>query len=248
MTINNETIGISAEVAIAKSFNITVNPEYALRANKNIIDLLDSKKIIQIFQKENIPCPIKHIAESQNPVDFLLSEKKTLSIKTNKNNIGKAAPQIIGQPTSNTYFEYIEKYNIIPNFNLRNFLISRNLEDNYYNRGQVFKELSIKYIDILIDIYWKNIFDCDYLILFFNLDTFQNPLFNYKIWGKIIKSPFSDKKKFQFTRYLDKWNESTTLKYSNISIGEFQVHKNRDCFKFRFNMKGISELIEKNII
>lgn len=245
--MNNETIGISAEVAIAKAFKIKINYEYNLRAEENIVNLL-SEKIIQIFQNENIPYPIKHIAEDQNPIDFLLDSEKTLSVKTNKNNIGKAAPQNIGQPTSETYFKYIEKNNIIPNFNLQNFLKLKNLEDTYYNRGKIFKELTIEYIDILINMYWKNIFDCDYLILFYNLETFQNPLLNYRVWGKMIQSPFLDKTKFKFTRYLDKWNESTTLKYDNISIGEFQVHKNRNCFKFRFNMKGISELIEKNII
>lgn len=40
------------------------------------------------------------------------------------------------------------------------------------------------------------------------------------------------------------WNESNTVKYSNVSIGEFQVHNKRNCFKFRFNMDGINKLIE----
>ena len=41
-----------------------------------------------------------------------------------------------------------------------------------------------------------------------------------------------EKEKFTFTRQtIEKWNESNTVKYDGISIGEFQVHNNRNCFK-----------------
>lgn len=244
---NNETIGISAEVAIARAFNININPDYASRADNNVIDLLSKEKIIEIFKRENIPNPIEHIAEKQNPIDFNLSGNKSLSVKTNKNNIGKASPQNIGQPTDKTYFEYLKANNILPSFDVVEYFKQNNIEDNYENRAILFKKITIKHIDCLINMYWKNIFDCDYLILLFNLENREDPLQNYKVWGKNGKFPNWDKNKFQFTR-VDNWKESTTLKYQNISIGEFQVHNNRNCFKFRFNMKGIEELIEKNII
>ena len=57
MSINNETIGISMEVAIAKSFGILINPDYEKRSEKTIVDLLiqnDRKDKIQLtlFCKE----------------------------------------------------------------------------------------------------------------------------------------------------------------------------------------------------
>nr|WP_314115386.1 hypothetical protein [uncultured Leptotrichia sp.] len=248
MKNNNETIGISAEVAIAKAFDININPEYALRADNNIVNLLSKEKIVEIFNKENIPNPIEHIAEDKNPIDFKLFGNKSLSVKTNKNNIGKASPQNIGQPTDKTYFEYLKSNNIFPSFDITEYFKQNNIEDNYENRGHIFKKITIEHIDCLINMYWKNIFDCDYLILLFNLENGQEPLHNYKVWGKSGKLPNWNKDKFNFTKGLDSWNESTTLKYENISIGEFQVHNNRNCFKFRFNMKGIVKLIDENLI
>jgi hypothetical protein len=35
------------------------------------------------------------------------------------------------------------------------------------------------------------------------------------------------------------------LKYDGTTIGEFQVHKNRDCLKFRFSFENLLSIIEK---
>lgn len=249
MAINNESIGISAEVAIAKTYGVSINPDYVARAEKTIVDLLmENNNVATIFGREGIPTPIRHIAEFQNPVDFTLAGDKTLSVKTNQNDIGRAAPQYIGQPTQKTYFDYIQNNNIIPGFNIINELKSRGLADTYENRGKIFKYLSITYIDTLINMYWKNMFDCDYLILFYNLENHADPLRNYKVFGKKGTLPVWDKSKFSFTQTVDSWNESNTLKYCGISIGNFQVHRNRDCFKFRFDMKGIMGLLDAGLI
>ena len=70
MAINNESIGISAEVAIAKSFDLEINPNYVARSEKEIVDLLlENDNIQTIFTKEKIPTPKRHIAENQNPVE-----------------------------------------------------------------------------------------------------------------------------------------------------------------------------------
>ena len=37
------------------------------------------------------------------------------------------------------------------------------------------------------------------------------------------------------------WNESTTVKYNNVSIGEFQIHKKRDAVKFRFILENLKK-------
>lgn len=249
MSINNESIGIAVEVAIAKTFNVDINPAYVLRAEPEILDfLLDGKYIKDIFEIENLPTPISHIAEGQNPVDFILSNNKTLSVKTNQNSIGRAAPQHIGQPTCRSYFNYIETNNIISGFNLHNYLESKNMEDTAQNRAYVFKRLSIENIDILINMYWKNIFECDYLFFIYNLENKSNPLNNYRVFGKYGDLPKWDNGLFSFTQSLETWRESNTLKYDGISIGNFQVHNHRDCFKFRFNMKGIMTLLNSEKI
>ncbi|MBR1891056.1 MAG: hypothetical protein IJ811_01005 [Clostridia bacterium] len=249
MAINNESIGIAAEVAIAKTFNVKINPDYELRAEPGISEfLLGENYIKKIFEKEKIPTPVSHIAERQNPIDFILDDNKTLSVKTNQNQIGKAAPQHIGQPTNQTYFNFIESQGVIPEFTLKTYLANNNLTDTTENRKFVFKKISIEHIDVLINMYWKNIFECDYLLLLYNLENHANPLDNYRLFGKYGNLPNWDKTLFSFTRTLSTWKESTTLKYNGVSIGEFQAHNNRNCLKFRFIMKGIMKLLDSKLI
>ena len=80
MRINNETIGISAEVAIADHFNVFVDEFYRSRSNKQIVDL--SPVVKEAFNLKRSD-PIKLIARDQNPVDFLLADG-TLSVKLTK--------------------------------------------------------------------------------------------------------------------------------------------------------------------
>ncbi|MBD8941478.1 MAG: hypothetical protein EGR71_02900 [Clostridiales bacterium] len=246
MAVNNESIGISAEVAIAKSFGVKVNPYYEARAERAIVDLLlKNDNVKRIFDIESIPAPIEHIAEGQNPVDFVLTGNKSLSVKTNQEGLGKVAPQMIGQPTAETYFTYLERY--FSDFSLRDELIAEGMGDTYESRSYIFKKNSMNNTAAVVDMYWRNLFDCDYYLHFFNLDNYANPLNNYVLLGK-SEPPEWDNSKFSFTQSLSNWNESNTLKYCGISMGEFQVHRNRNCFKFRFNMKGIMDLLRRGLI
>ena len=53
MAINNESIGISAEVAIARSFGVRVNPYYEARSEPAIVNLLlKNDNVKRIFYKE----------------------------------------------------------------------------------------------------------------------------------------------------------------------------------------------------
>lgn len=243
MAINNESIGISAEVAIARSFGIKVNPYYEARAEQAIVELLlKNDNVKRIFNQEGIPAPIEHIAEGQNPVDFRLQGGKTLSVKTNQEGLGKVAPQCIGQPTAETYFNYLEKQ--FNDFSLRKKLAVEGLSDTYEHRSYIFKKYSMENTAAVVDMYWKNLFDCDYYIHFFNLDKHLDLINNYVLLGKSV-SPTWCNEKFSFTQRLETWNESNTLKYCGISIGEFQVHRKRNCFKFRFNVKGLMKLFSE---
>ena len=249
---NNEVIGISAEIAVADIFNVAIDSIYRTRGNEEIVNLL-KKNISKIFSDENIPLPFKHVAEGQNPIDFILNNDETLSVKTNKRQLGKVAPQIIGQPTNETYFLNMKnKFPNITEFDIINELKKRKVEDNYENRSKIFKEISIKYIDIIINEYWKNLVECDYLLFFYDIvDKNENVSKNsqYIVLRKELKLPNWSKENFSFTKSLENWNESNTVKYrinnikKPISIGEFQVHKNRNCFKFRFNIKNILKII-----
>lgn len=80
-----------------------------------------------------------------------------------------------------------------------------------------------------------------------NKSDYSNPLNNDVVLGK-AHPPVWDNSKFSFTQSLDSWNESKTLKYCGISMDEFQILRNRNCFKFRFNMNGVMEFIKQGLI
>ena len=91
----------------------------------------------RIFDDNDIPFPIIHIAENQSPIDFILEDNRTLSVKSNEKRLGKVAPQVIGQPTNETYFDFLySRFGYDINIELRN----RGLRDSYENRVFLFRE------------------------------------------------------------------------------------------------------------
>ncbi len=237
--VNNEQIGVSIEIAIADFFNIPVSDGYRTRGVTKIISSI-TPIISDIFSQNNVPKPTDHVAERQNSVDFILENNKTLSVKTNKQKLGKAAPQKIGQASSNTWFNILAEQ-----------LDIAYIPTNYEEKVRLFKIIALTRIDKLLSIYWGYMFDCDFLIHIFNVvDRNDQPTKNPKfIVFRKINSPIWDPDKITFTKpTVAEWNESNTVKYEydGVPIGEFQVHNNRDNFKFRFNMAGIAKLINGN--
>ena len=229
---NNEQIGISAEIAIAQAFCVNVSDSYRIRSDVDVVSAI-TPVVSEAFSLKHIPCPTKHVAENQNPHDFELRGGLTLSVKTNKGALGKVAPQIIGQPTSSTYFEHFSD------------LIHQAIPIDHRERCYLFKSFSIENIDLVMQKYWNNLFDSDYLIYFYNILD-RNGKLNIRpeyIVLSSLDSPEWNKNEFSFTQGIESWNESSTVKYKNLTIGEFQVHNNRDCFKFRFNMQSIIKLM-----
>jgi adenine-specific DNA-methyltransferase len=49
---------------------------------------------------------------------------------------------------------------------------------------------------------------------------------------------------FSFTKNIDTWVESCSMKIGNKTVAEFQVHNNRNCVKCRFSMNNISNLFD----
>lgn len=129
-------------------------------------------------------------------------------------------------------------------------MYGNNIPDNYNERCQLFKSVSISHIDEVMSIYWDNLFRCDFLLHIFDIIDNSGNLNNniqYLVYPYLDSKNF-DKSKFTFTQTAQSWNESNTVKYFGITIGEFQVHNNRDCFKFRFNMDGVNTLLNTGIL
>lgn len=245
--MNNETIGISAEVAIADEFNVAVSPFYRQRADEEIAESIRAI-VYNVFEEFEIPNPVEHIAENQNPIDFILENEETLSVKSNQKRLGKVAPQIIGQPTIETYFDFLYEHF---NFDIYGELRRLRLPDTYQNRTYIFKCFSIDNICVMLDVYWQYMFHCDHYLHFYNvLDRFGDLTNNPQciVLRNLPEHINLNPNLISFTRSLNTWNECNTVKYNGISIGEFQVHRNRNCLKFRFNIAGVLRLLDIGLI
>ncbi|MDC4183527.1 hypothetical protein [Mycoplasma bradburyae] len=230
-----EIIGVSAEIAIAEVFNLEIDENYSKRANREVVDMI--KPIVKgTFDYYKIPYPIKLISLNQNPIDFILEEGKTLSVKTNQKSKGNIAPQIIGQPTSKTYFKHFSNE------------LKVRMPEFYKQRMELFKKITLDNPLLVISKYWENLFKCDYLMYFYDFLDKDNKLKQKPeaiVFDKTAPQKWV-KDKFSFTKDINTWNESNTIKYDGISFGEFQVHNNRDCFKFRFKLSGILKVLSIN--
>ncbi len=85
------------------------------------------------------------------------------------------------------------------------------------------------------------LFDSDYLLW---IKEDKNGDFSLDYFPKHYGCNFKwDPNKFSFTCDLNSWNESNTVKYNGVTLGEFQVHKNRNCYKFRFDLSNLEKII-----
>lgn len=227
-----ETLGISTEAGICEIFNLEKPDSFATRESRKYINAL---KPVLIESFKNMPPAIIHSGSTKGKrggvskcsYDFVLEEGLTLSVKSNKGKM--VCPPEVGQPGAETCFLYFSK-----------FLPKGTKEVTKSN----FKEMVYEHICELIPIYVNHLFDSDWLLWVYEVkDGYEHK----EISKDKIMDYMWEKEKFTFTRQtIEKWNESNTVKYGGISIGEFQVHNNRNCFKFRFNMKNLLEMILKD--
>jgi len=224
-----EQVGISVEVALADLYGVEIDFAYRSRSRSELVSHIAPALSPLLGDMPNV---VKHIAGDQNPIDFLLENDETLSVKSNMREAGKIAPQNIGQPTSSTFWSKLP--HLIPAGTDPTKLA-------YAESAKLFKQVAQTKIETLLTAYWENLFDCDYLIYVSNvLDKNDNltPSPTVRLYKK-AESPAWDSSRITFTRSLADWNESCTVKYGGESIGEFQIHNNRNCFKFRFNLSGL---------
>lgn len=232
--LNNETLGITAEKTVCDVFNIKYPSNFYTRYTPSLQYQLEDV-IKEAFL--HLPKPIEHSGSSVGcrggnskcSYDFILEGNKTLSLKTN---IGKmVCPPEIGQPNNTTCYLYFKD------------LITENKIDE-----NIFKKMVFENIDIMIPRYLKHLFDSDYLLRIYEdkeaVIKEKSP-FKFEIIEKNFGINFNwIKSKFSFSKEtIEEWNESNTVYYNGISLGEFQVHNNRNCFKFRFNFNNLLKII-----
>lgn len=231
---NNETLGITAEKTICDMFNLSYPnnffKRYSVKMQYQLYDTI-------MYAFHYLPRPISHCGSSvgsrggvsKSSYDFILYGDKTLSLKTN---IGKmVCPPEVGQPNDATCYLYFG-----------------HLIDESFIDKNIFKKLVFNHIEKMLPIYVEHMFDSDYLLrIVESTDPYVGLPYDYEIYPKSLGSDFAwERDLISFSKKtLEDWNESNTLYYNGISIGEFQVHSNRNCFKFRFNFKNLMKVLRK---
>jgi hypothetical protein len=167
--------------------------------------------------------------QSKSVVDFITSDGKTVSVKTNIRSSDKVCPPEVGQPGQATMEKYFGH-------------LSRPPID-----GEAFKRMCFERFPEMLAIYVKHLLDCDYLV-WIGGDrggSFAATVYPRQDIDSIDWSQF----RFTFSRSPKTWNESSTVRVwvdsQQYSLGEFQVHKHRSCYKFRLNLRTLMRLIQK---
>jgi len=224
MEINNESYGLTAEKIICDIYGL--DSRYFIHRS---VPQLEPILIPTVEQAcKSLPRIIKHVGlekgdrggQSKSTVDFICDNNKTLSVKTTLNSNCKVCPSECGQSgreTFDRYFGHLYQGSI-----------------DYYK----FKSLCLNKSHQMMPIYLSHLFDCDYLLWLYCGKTC-----GYRILRKKDIPSFTwSKNRFSFSRGINTWNESSTVYYDRISIGEYQVHNHRHCYKFRFNLKNLCNL------
>lgn len=225
---NTETLGMTAENTICNWFDLERKEHMYSRSNPDLERVL-TPVIEDVFKI--LPPAVEHSGsekgdrggKSKSSYDFILEGNKKLSVKTNYGK--KVCPPEVGQPSEKTFIHYFG-----------------NLMEEKFSE-ESFKRLVLKKVDEMIPIYLEHLLDSDYLLWIYK----ENDKFKFKILKSKDTTKIVWKREgFSFTRdTVESWNESTTVKYKGKSLGEFQVHKSRNSYKFRFNMKNLIEILEK---
>ena len=208
---------------LGKMFEMAICLLYEIEYDGKYKYSLDEAKHIKetLYKLKNIfPFKIKHIAKYRNKYDFVsIDDKIYLSAKTTKKD-SKVCPQVIGQPSKKKFCEF---------FGI----------DLFYNLEQI-KEYIENNVKTLLEIYIKNTFDCS--IVYFNKHK------KLLLFINLIKNIYWEKYIILFSHIVKnkKWNESSCISINGITIGEFQIHNNRDCIKFRWSFEKLLNLFKDN--
>jgi hypothetical protein len=215
--IITEDLGKIFEMAICLLYDTKYDGSYKYSLkDANVI----KARIIKL--KEHFQYEVKHIAKNGNKYDFIGGDIY-LSAKTTKGD-GKVCPQVIGQPSKKRFCEY---FGINLSYSLSQ--IKKFIENNVHT---MLKEYFINTFHCPI-VYYNKRKD---ILLFIELKYDINWLNSTITFTHITKNK--------------NWNESSSVgvKISGkiYTIGEFQVHNNRNCIKFRWAFERLLSLFSDN--
>ena len=207
MTTNKvltEDLGKIFEMAICLYYEIDYDGHYKYSLQEAQILKNKLSNLKSVF-----PYAIKHCAKGGSKYDFECLDDPTihLSAKTTKKD-GKVCPQVIGQPSRKKFCEFFALDQSIGLDQIKTFIINN--------------------IAQMLTVYCIHTFDCP--LLYYNKHSNLLAFIVYKEhinWSNYV---------IQFSHNIKNklWNESSSISINGVTIGEFQVHNNRDCIKYRW--------------
>lgn len=238
--MNNETLGQTVEKVLCDIYLIDAEP-LRQRAEKRLEERL-MNALLPIKANREMPDLAAWTGgrkgtrggQSKCPYDFLNSNGERVSIKTNLKKTGaKICPPEVGQPGFATFRRYFEP----------------TLGTQAFSSTKCLKKAILESFGKMLPIYLHHLFSCDYLVWVYPDDrAFSYEIIYPKMLGELQKRRIFDQT-FQFTKTLETWNESNTVKVEINgkirSIGEFQFHSNRTqgSPKFRFILEHAFEFL-----
>ena len=247
----NETMGQTVEQAIANNAGLETGLDVS-RVDQVLLPLMQD--ILTPLQKEFQF--IEAIGSQNGKVDFKIDSGPlgqsagTVSVKSTFRG-DKVCPQVIGQTTKERYMTH---FNIAKNGNAELEIKRHFLSNPAMVCYQMLQHLNccdyIVYVSAslskrpVVDRYLEHINICaergleidpthtlgNIAVKWFHRSMLENFQWNPDL--------------FTFTKTLDTWNESCTIRYNGNSIAEFQIHNHRNGTKFRFKMGALIELIQ----
>lgn len=236
--MNNETFGVSCEIALCKLFKSKTIPNEERGNEEYVKNLIPEFKILfDKFKKKYQFETLEYTGEAQNKIDFKDNNNKTYSLKSNLKKSTKVCPQVIGQCTRDVFRDKVYSK------------ILKLSDPDYFLENKTIKEFILKHPKNLFALYLENLFCCDYVLYVkqqnstkYDMDIIDVKNIKFSELKQKIESDT-----FIFTKNLNNWNESATMKVDYkiddkknlISLGEYQIHNNRNCIKFRFDLKNL---------
>jgi adenine-specific DNA-methyltransferase len=220
---NTEQLGILVEKAMCNIVNIPFNTKRKYDDLPDEITDDISCTVGPILKKMKL----RHVGNMNQKYDFINEQdNKTVSVKTlMKGN--RICPQNIGQCSLSS--------------------ISSKL-DIQFGSNNMFKSYFMTNKMKMLQKYLENCFCCDTTLVY----KFDKGL--VYIIKRDMKNDISFSKDFELStsKLLQDWNESNTIYINDVdkkmSLGELQIHNNRDCVKFRFNVDTLIQMINDGYI
>lgn len=220
---NTEQLGILVEKAMCNIVNIPFNTKRKYDDLPDEITDDISCTVGPILKKMKL----KHVGNMNQKYDFINEkDNKTVSVKTlMKGN--RICPQNIGQCSLSS--------------------ISSKLDIDFVTNN-MFKSYFMTNKMKMLQKYLENCFCCDTTLVY----KFDKGL--VYIIKRDMNNDINFTKNFGLStsKLLEDWNESNTIYINEIgkkmSLGEVQIHNNRDCIKFRFNVDTLVYMIKAGYV